>query len=84
MISVFFADSIPEERSALHLGLLGLKMEVVGEAAYGSAMVAQVQFSRTDMLLVNWDLLIGVPGAVLETHATAAVTIEFPRSWLTR
>lgn len=59
-------------------------MELVGEAAYWSAMVAQGQFSRTDMLLVNWDLLIGVPCAVLEAHATAAVTIEFTRSWLTR
>jgi len=77
MIRVYLADSVPEEHSALHLPLLDLKMEVVGEAADRSAMFAEVPFSRTDMLLVNWDLLPSVVGAVLEAHAIVAVTIEF-------
>ena len=66
MTRVFLADSQNEERSALRLLLLDLKMEVVGEAADWSTTLAQAPISRTDMLLVDWDLLPFAPNAALE------------------
>ncbi len=57
MTRVYLADAQTEERSALRLLLLDLKMEVVGEAADWSTTLAQAPVSRTDMLLVDWDLL---------------------------
>ncbi len=66
MTRVFLADSQNEERSALRLLLLDLKMEVVGEAADWSTTLAQAPISRTDMLLVDWDLLPRLPTAALE------------------
>jgi DNA-binding NarL/FixJ family response regulator len=66
MTRVFLADSQNEERSALRLLLLDLKMEVVGEAADWSTTLAQAPISRTDMLLVDWDLLPYAPNAALE------------------
>ena len=53
MTRVYFAEARLEERSALRLLLHELKMEVVGESANWSTMVAQVSVSRTDMLLVD-------------------------------
>jgi DNA-binding NarL/FixJ family response regulator len=41
----------------LRLMLLDLTMEVVGEAADWVTTLAQAPVSRTDMLLVDWDLL---------------------------
>jgi DNA-binding NarL/FixJ family response regulator len=66
MTSVFLADAQPDERSALRLLLLDLKMKVVGEAADWSTTLAQAPISRTDMLLVDWDLLPSAPNAALE------------------
>jgi DNA-binding NarL/FixJ family response regulator len=66
MTRVFLADSQNEERSALRLLLLDLKMEVVGEAADWSTTLAQAPTSHTDMLLVDWDLLPFAPAAALE------------------
>jgi DNA-binding NarL/FixJ family response regulator len=66
MPRVYLADALPDERSALRLLLLDLKMEVVGEAADWSATLAQAPFSRTDMLLVDWGLLPSAPSAALE------------------
>lgn len=66
MTRVYLADAKPEERSALRLLLLDLKMEVVGEAADWYTTLAQVPVSRTDMLLVDWDLLPSPPGAALD------------------
>ncbi|HEX7541926.1 MAG TPA: response regulator [Anaerolineales bacterium] len=66
MTRVFLADSIIEERSALRLLLLDLKFEVVGEAADWFTTLAQVPVSRSDMLLVDWDLLPSLPTAALE------------------
>jgi DNA-binding NarL/FixJ family response regulator len=66
MTRVFLADSQNEERSALRLLLLDLKMEVVGEAADWVTTLAQAPISRTDMLLVDWDLLPIAPTAALE------------------
>jgi DNA-binding NarL/FixJ family response regulator len=57
MTRVFLADGIPEERSALRLLLLDLKMEVVGEAADWITTLAQAPVSRADLLLVDWGLL---------------------------
>ena len=57
MTRVYVADARLEERSALRLLLLDLKMEVVGESADWFTTLVQVPTSRTDMLLVDWDLL---------------------------
>jgi DNA-binding NarL/FixJ family response regulator len=65
MTRVFLADSQNEERSALRLLLLDLKMEVVGEAADWSTTLAKAPISRSDMLLVDWDLLPIAPTAAL-------------------
>jgi DNA-binding NarL/FixJ family response regulator len=67
MTRVYVADAKPEERSALRLLLLDLKMEVVGEAADWFTTLVQVPISRVDMLLVDWDLLPNnVPNAALD------------------
>ena len=66
MTRVFLADSQLEERSALRLLLLDMKMEVVGEAADWTTTLIQAPFSRMDMLLVDWDLLPDSPTAALE------------------
>ena len=57
MTRVYVADAKPEERSALRLLLLDLEMEVVGEAADWATTLAQAPISRTDMLLIDWDML---------------------------
>lgn len=57
MTRVYLADAKPEERSALRLLLLDLKMEVIGEAADWTTALAQAPIHRTDMLLIDWDLL---------------------------
>jgi DNA-binding NarL/FixJ family response regulator len=66
MTRVYVADAKPEERSALRLLLLDLKMEVAGEAADWFTTLAQAPTSSTDMLLVDWDLLPASPSAALE------------------
>jgi len=66
MTRVYLADAKSEERSALHLLLLDLKMEVVGEAADWFTALAQAPVSRADMLLIDWDLLPNSPTAALE------------------
>ena len=65
MTRVYVADAKPEERSALRLVLLDLKMEVVGEAADWFTTLAQAPTRRTDMLLIDWDLLPNSPTAAL-------------------
>jgi DNA-binding NarL/FixJ family response regulator len=57
MIRVYLADALTEERSALRLMLLDLNMDVVGEAADWTTALAQAPINRTDMLLIDWDLL---------------------------
>jgi len=66
MTRVFLADAKFEERSALRLLLLDLKLEVVGEAADWPTTLAQAPISRTEMLLVDWDLLPNAPTAALD------------------
>jgi len=57
MTRVYIADAKPEERSALRLLLLDLKMEVVGEAADWTTTLAHAPATRLDMLLIDWNLL---------------------------
>ena len=57
MTRVYVADARPEERSALRLLLLDLKMEVVGEASDWFTTLVEVPIRQVDMLLVDWDLL---------------------------
>ena len=57
MTRVFIADAKPEERSALRLLLLDLKLEVVGEATDWTTTLAHAPTTRLDMLLIDWDLL---------------------------
>jgi DNA-binding NarL/FixJ family response regulator len=66
MTKVYLADAKLEERSALRLLLLDLKMEVVGEADDWAGTVAQVPVICPDILLVDWDLLSKVPGVDLD------------------
>jgi DNA-binding NarL/FixJ family response regulator len=54
---VYLSDAKPQERSALRLLLLDLKLEIVGEAADWSTTLMQVPLSRADILLIDWDLL---------------------------
>ncbi len=54
---VFLADAHPQERAALRLMLLDIKMAVVGEAAAWPAVLAEAPASRPDMLLVDSGLL---------------------------
>jgi DNA-binding NarL/FixJ family response regulator len=57
MTRVYLADSRPEERSALRLLLLDMKMDVVGESADWLTTLAKAPATLLDMLLVDWDLL---------------------------
>jgi len=57
MLRVFLADSHKEERLALRLLLMDLKMQIVGEAADWSATLAQAPPVAPTMLLVDWALL---------------------------
>ena len=65
MTRVYLADAKPEERSALRLLLLDLRMQIVGEATDWATVVAEVPSRSTDMLLVEWSLLTGVPQKAL-------------------
>jgi len=66
MTRVFIADAKLEERSALRLLILDMKMEVAGEAADWSTLFIKAPSSRIDILLVDWDLLPNSPAEALE------------------
>ena len=66
MIRVYIADARLVERSALRLMLLDLNMEIAGEAGDWSTALAETPTSRTDMLMVDWELLPAVPSAALD------------------
>jgi DNA-binding NarL/FixJ family response regulator len=66
MTRVYLADSQPEERSALRLLLLDLKLEVVGEAADWPTTLMETPVSRAQMVVVDWNLLPALPTAALE------------------
>jgi DNA-binding NarL/FixJ family response regulator len=66
MTRVFISDAKSAERTALRLLILDLKMEVVGEAADWATTLAKAPVIRTDMLLIDWDLLPNSPTAALD------------------
>jgi DNA-binding NarL/FixJ family response regulator len=66
MTRVYLADALPEERSALRLILFDLNMEIAGEATDWPTTLAQAPNCRTDMLLIDWDLLPSSPTAALD------------------
>ena len=66
MTRVYLADAKSEERTALRVVLLDLKMDVVGEAVDWETTLAQAPVSRTDMLLIDWDLLPNSQTAALD------------------
>jgi DNA-binding NarL/FixJ family response regulator len=66
MTRKYIAEAKPEERSALRLLLLDLKMEVVGVAADWFTTLAQAPTCRIDMLLIDWGLLPNSPTAALD------------------
>jgi two-component system, NarL family, response regulator DesR len=66
MTRVFIADAKPEELAALRILILDLKMEVIGEATDWATVLALAPVSRTDMLLIDWDLLPNSPTAALD------------------
>lgn len=66
MTRVYVANARTEERSALRLVFLDLKMDVVGEAADWATTLVQAPANRIDMLLIDWDLLPNSPAAALD------------------
>lgn len=74
MTRVYIADAKTEERSALRLVLQDLKMDIAGEAADWTTMLASVPISRTDMLLIDWDMLPKSPSEGLNTLRKACPT----------
>ena len=66
MTRVYIADAKKEERSALRLVLLDLRMIIAGEAADWATVLSQAPKSRMDMLLVDWDLLPKSPSSALD------------------
>lgn len=66
MTRVFIANTRTDERFALQLMLRDLRMEVVGEAADWESTLALAPASRTEMLLVDWDLLPIPPQTALD------------------
>ena len=57
MTRVFLADAQRDERKALRMLLLDLKMAVIGEAADWPATLATAPATGMDMLLVDWGML---------------------------
>ena len=66
MTRVFIANAKAEERSALRLVIQDLEMEVASEAADWATTLAQAPLTRTDMLLIDWDLLPASPTLALD------------------
>lgn len=66
MTRVYIADGKSEERSALHLLLIDLGMEVVGESANWPTTLSKAPATHLDMLLVDFDLLPSAPRAALK------------------
>jgi len=56
MTRVYLAAAQREERSAFRILLLDLEMQVVGEAADWSGLLAQAPATHPEIVLVDWDL----------------------------
>ena len=57
MTRVFLATPMLEERNAIRRLLKDLKMNVVGEAADWETTIKHAPVARTDMLVVDWNLI---------------------------
>jgi len=57
MTRVFLADAQSDERKALRILLLDLKMQIVGESADWATTLATAPMTGLDMLLIDWDML---------------------------
>jgi DNA-binding NarL/FixJ family response regulator len=65
MKRAFLADAQPDERSAFRIILQDLDMQVVGEAADWSSVLALAPATRPDLVVVDWDLVSDESGAAL-------------------
>ena len=65
MTRVYLADAMLEERAALRLTLLDLKMEIVGQAGDWSTTLAEIPTCHADMLVIDWELLPAAPNTAL-------------------
>ncbi len=74
MTRVYIADAKNEERSALRLILLDLKMTIAGESANWAGTLNEAPISRMDMMLIDWDLLPNPPTSALDTLRKACPT----------
>ena len=84
MTRVYIADPRLEERSALRRLLQDLNMEVVGEGADWPTTLAEAPIRRTDMLLLDWDLIPGEQNAAvdeLRNACPAALVIVLISHW---
>jgi DNA-binding NarL/FixJ family response regulator len=57
MIHVYLADAQPDERKALRVMILDLKMDIVGESADWPTTLAMAPKTGLNMLLVDWGML---------------------------
>jgi DNA-binding NarL/FixJ family response regulator len=67
MVRVHLAVTRTIERSALRLLLVDLNLQIAGETADWSATTAQLPLNRSNMLVLDWDILPDPPGAAIET-----------------
>jgi DNA-binding NarL/FixJ family response regulator len=74
MTRVYVSDAKKDERTALRLLILDLKMEVAGEAIDWPTTLVQVPVNRIDMLVIDWDLLPSPPGTALDELRRACPT----------
>ncbi|MBK9925101.1 MAG: response regulator [Anaerolineales bacterium] len=74
MTRVYVSDAKTDERAALRLLILDLKMEIAGEATDWATTLVQVPINRIDMLVIDWDLLPNPPGMALDQIRTACPT----------
>jgi DNA-binding NarL/FixJ family response regulator len=57
MTRVFLADAQPDERKALRVLLMDMKMDIVGESADWPTTLSVAPTTALDMLLIDWGLL---------------------------
>lgn len=77
MTRLYLADAHAEERSALRLLFLDLRMDVIGEATDWATTLAQAPLRHTDMLLIDLSLLpIVSPTAALEQLRRACPAVR--------
>ena len=66
MAHVYLAVPLSTDRLALRLLLMDLNVNVIGEAADWSTTLDQLPLYRTDLLVVDWDLIITKPVVALQ------------------